>query len=462
MRTRLDKTVAVCDALALLLALSMVLLLPVGFVLPFSDAWLRMTYLADHSPWEWTVMHVETWVVRPSAELVMAWLSWQTSRPALGPHWNPETFLLRFQAAYGLLALVLLVLLAWIARALVDTRRVLIAWAVAAGGMWICLWSSDGLGHAFYWADGYANVVLPFCCLVLGMALWSRGTSARVPAAVCFVLAALGHEVFCIYSIGFLTLVLLFGRRDADSSLLDTGLVLLLVAGLLALLYAQGFSAGPSRRTLAYLERTGSRYNVAGALRALTHIDVLRTALAVAATLCMIAIYRPWLHEPITRAVRYARAQRAFWILLVCGTWATSLVPLASVGLKKAKVAVGAYSVATELFVVLAAMLTYPWLDALLCRRFSPYRKHIRTGLPLFVCVALISPNFALYRSAVVDYSRLRVEAHAYIQQLFSAHGQRVTLTRPCHAFIKKPTGMTMRYAKEYFGLARFRELKCR
>lgn len=453
-------TVARADALLTISTLAIALWLPIAFLVPYNDEWLRMDYLADHSVWQWTVMHTQTWVVRPTAELIMAQASAQTVRAALGSQPTADEFLRRFHAPYLALMLGLFALTAALAGALAPKRYRLPTWAAISGCLWLCIWASDELGYALYWADGYANVVLPFFVLLLGMALFCRdGALARAAATLCLLTAALGHEVLCMYASGFATLQLL---RIRESTRLARVHYAALLCSLIAVLYAQGFSHGPAQRTQAYLAKTGMTYNWAGALAALRSIDPLRSAGAFLGTLALVAGSRPRLRPVLLRAEAHARTHPWYWSALCAGALISSLIPLASVGLKKAKVIVGAYSVATELFIVLAAALSYPLLSRLLEPVFVPYRRWIISVLPVLLVAAWYSPNLASYKAAYVERADLIEQAHGYMQRLLDGRDKSVRATRPCHVFIKPASGMTMRYAKQYFALRRFKERDCK
>lgn len=447
------------EALALVIGLACALALPVVFMVPYNDEWLRMNYLADHSVWQWTVMHTLTWVVRPTAELIMAALSKVTARPVLGAHFDAAHFLWRFHAGYWALAALLLGLCWLLARTLSAGRNTLTLWATSCALVWLCLWTSDELGYAFYWADGYANVVLPFMLLLLGMLLLCANSGPmRALGALTLAAGALGHEVLCMYAAGFLLLRAALLPQRARERLLLLGLL----AGLIALLYTQGYSVGPSQRSAAMAHKAGATYNWAGALNGIRHIHLGRSVLAFAGTLGLLAIYRPWIERPLGRARAHARAHRSFWSLLALGALITCLVPLASVGLKKPRVLVGAYSVMTELFVILGAVLAYPLLDPLLERVFRLYRHTLRSGLPLLLLAACLSPNLGEYRDALRELPDLRAQARQYMESLFNGRDARVRLQRPCHPFVKVASTMTTRNAKEYFALRRFEERDCR
>jgi hypothetical protein len=440
--------------------LAVALCFPVFFMVPYNDEWLRMNYLADHSVWQWTVMHTQTWVVRPTAELIMAVVSARTTRAALGEHATARAFLAHFHAQYLALMFSLLALLGGLAVTLAPRGHRFYAWAAGCGCLWLVIWASDELGYAFYWADGYANVVLPFTVLLIGMALICRASVlARCGAAACLIVAALGHEVLCIYSCGFMILQLLRVHEHTRRARLLYVLVLLAMLGIL---YAQGFSEGPAQRTQAYLAKTGSAYNLAGALKAVRMIDPLRSATAWFATLAWLAGWRARLQPSVLRAEQHAARHRWYWAALAAGALITSAIPLASVGLKKATILVAAYSVATELFIVLSAALCYPLLSALLDRVFAPYRRHIVSVLPVLLAAALVSPNLKSYRSAWAERSELREQAQAYMQTLYDNAEKTVRVTRPCHPFIKPASGMTMRNVKEYFALSRIKEVDCK
>jgi hypothetical protein len=332
-------------------------------------------------------------------------------------------------------------------------------WAVLCGCMLICTLMSDEIGYALYWADGYANVVLPFFLMVLGLALMTRGDAWAAPGVLLLMAAALAHEVLCIFSIGYAALTLAFRKFPVHPlrwRALYVGVALLS----LALLWAQSFSAGPNARSAAYLQKSGMSYNLAGVWNGLRCIDPLRTALAFLGTLGLIAAAGERLSVPLQRASKHARSNRLYWSLLCAGALLTSLLPLGTVGLKKPKVNVAAYSVATELFVIFGAALFYPLVAAPLAKLFAPYRRWVYSVVPLLFVLAAVSRNVDGYITAVTQFDALRDQARVYTETLFSAQ-KRARVTRPCHAFIKPNSGMTARTAAEYFRLEKLRELAC-
>jgi hypothetical protein len=396
--------------------------------------------------------------VRPTAELIMSWISLASAQRMLPKPLSAATFLLHFQLPYVALALVLLALLYVLAAVVAQRALALGHWAFGCACVLICLCVSDELGYAFYWADGYANVVLPFTLMLIGLALFVGRGLPRALGCLLLLTAALGHEVLCIYSFGFCALQLFAPRQRAHERVL-TGVLL---AILVLILYVQGFSAGPAERSRAYFAQTGEHYSWAGAWNGVKHIDLARSAIAMLATWSLLAAMRERMSTALTRATRYAREEPLSSALLALGTLATSALPLASVGLKKPKLSVDAYSVATELFVILAAVFAYPLLDRWLAVALRPYREHVRTLLPILLLLVLTSPNFDHYRAAVTDSVTLRAAAHDYLQTLVDGRGKRVRVGRPCHPFNKRATGMTSRGAAEYFGVAQVKETKCR
>lgn len=457
-RNRIRQWLGALDAVVIAGVLAFALIAPLGFLVPFNDEWLRTNYLAGHSPWEWTVMHCQTWVVRPTAELIMSWASLVTAQRMLPQPLTAARFLLHFQLPYLALVLSLLGLLYAFAAIVAERARALSHWAFACACMLICLCVSDELGYAFYWADGYANVVLPFVLMLIGLALFARQGVARALGCALLLLAALGHEVLCIFSCGFCVLQAFAPAARARERVLTV----VLLATLLAILYAQGFSAGPAERSRAYFAQTGQHYNWAGAWDGLMRISLTRSAIAIAATWASLAVMRERLSSSIVRAVRCTRERPWFCALLALGTLATSALPLASVGLKKAKFSGDAYSVASELFVILAAVFAYPWLDRWLGPALRPYRERVRSVVPVLLLVLLTSPNLSHYRAALAGASELRAAAFVYFETLLEGRGKRVRVARPCHPFNKRATGMTSRGAAEYFGVAQVKESMCR
>jgi hypothetical protein len=454
------KFVRMLDALVVCSVLALALLVPIFFMVPYNDEWIRMNYLADHSVWEWTVYHTQTWVVRPTAELIMGFVSLVDTRRMLGAQFNPQVFLARFQQMYAWLAVSMFVLLYVLAALLTQRWRALQAWTLLCACMSICILMSDQLGFAFYWADGWANVVLPFLIMVIGIVLLTRRDAFAIVGAALLLVAALAHEVLCIFSSGFCLLNAAL-RRFPEHPLRARVFFAALAGLCLALLYAQSFSTGPTVRSEVYFQRTGMRYNVAGVWHGILTIDPLRSALAFVAVLIILAIGCERVDGPVQRALNDVRVQRLYWCLLATGALLTSLLPLGTVGLKKRTISVAAYSVATELFVILTAVLVYPLLGPWLNRWFAPYRQ--RVGSVLLVLIALLpfSKNLDSYASAVRDFDSLRGEARAYTETLFAAH-KRALIVRPCHVFTKPNSGMSSRNAAQYFGLDRVRENVCR
>lgn len=457
MRALTQRWVAWLDLAAIVLTLGWALVLPIVIMVPHNDEWLRLNYLADHSVVNWTIHHARTWVVRPTSELIMGFAALPNTRPALADSFNAQAFLTRFHWMYVVMVVGCFALLYANAAALAGRLRALPQLALLAALLLVCMLTADGLGYAFFWVDGYANVVMPFLLLTCGLVLLTGTRSARIAGVGCLLLAALGHEVMCIFAVGVSLLVVALHRRSCWTSALHAGLI---VVGA-AILWAQTFSAGPEIRSATYVAKTGIRYNWQGAWNALSFIDPVRAGLAYLATLLLIAIQRERLGATLERACRDARTARAFWLLLPLGTLVTSTLPLMSVGLKKATVIVGAYSVATQLFVILAAALSYPALSSLLEPLVRGYRARVGSLLPVLALVALPSRNIALYITLATTLPELRRQAAAYTEGLFAAH-KRAHVTRPCHPFIKPASSMSERNAAQYFKLARVKEKDCK
>jgi hypothetical protein len=276
-------------------------------------------------------------------------------------------------------------------------------------------------------------------------------TLALSLGAVLVVIAALGHEVMCCYGLGF-TLLRLMLRKPSVRPWLHRGILLALLVLCFAILWVQLFGAGPSARSDFYFQNTGIRYDFASAWLNIKEMDPLRVVAICLAVFFIIGAYRDRLSYLPQRAVADLRRHRLFWASLIVGTLLTCFLPLASVGLKKARLAVSYYSVLTYLFFILLAVLLYPLVDGVIARALRGYRQHLRSLLPALIAVALVSPNIGQYRAAAQDFSELRGQARAYMEALFT--GQRkVTLCRPRHPFTKPGRRMTARNEAEYFGL---------
>jgi hypothetical protein len=441
--------------LAIVIAVLAALCVPAFFfMVPFNDEWLRMNYLADHSVWQWTVMHAQTWVVRPTAELILGYASLPNTRVALAAHFTPRAFLARFQWMYVALA-VLFWLTLYVNAAFLARRAS--AWAhtsLAFFVMIVCWAMSDELGYAFYWADGYANILIPFTLLTCGLVLLARETlPAAAGGGVLLLLAALGHEVNSIYAVGFLLLTLVL-RRPIARPWLRRAILASLALACVAVVLLQLFGEGPSTRADAYFHNTGIRYDFAAAWLNVRAIDPLRAALTCLMTLAAISIYRERLNGLPQRAVDDFRSNRLFWILLALGTLATCFLPLASVGLKKARLAVSYYSVLTELYFVLFGVLLFPMLDRWLDPLFRGYRRRIGSILPLLLVLLPLSKNLASYEQSLLEWKPLRAQANAYMTALFTGN-ERVHLCRPRHPYVKPVRMMTTRNEAEYFHLNR-------
>jgi hypothetical protein len=452
MQSSRTRVVLVLDVVVVVAALVAASIVPVFFMVPFNDEWLRLNYLANHTVWEWTVMHAQTWVVRPTAELILGYASLPNTRRALGEHFSASAFLERFQLIYVLVAIPFWIILYVNAAILAGRFRALPHTCVLFAFTIICLLVSDELGFAFYWADGYANILIPFVLLTTGMALMIKpNTLALSLGAVLVVVAALGHEVMCCYGLGF-TLLSLVLRKPSLRPWLHRGILLALLVLCSAILWEQLFGAGPTARSDFYFQTTGIRYDFASVLLNIKQIVPLRVVVICLAVFFIIGAYRDRLSYLPQRAVADLRRNRLFWSLLLVGTLLTCFLPLASVGLKKARLAVSYYSVLTYLFFILLAVLLYPLVDGVMARTLRGYRQHIASLLPALIAVALVSPNIGQYRAALQDFSELRGQARAYMETLFTGKGK-VTLCRPLHPFTKPGRRMTARNEAEYFGL---------
>ena len=506
MRLGRNAVVHYLDLAVVAAALLTVCLVPIRFMLPFNDEWLRINYLADKSAWEWTVMHTETWVVRPTAELIMAWAALPNTRPALAHDFTAHAFLLRFHRVYLALALTFCAMLYAQAALILGRFRVREGASLSALFALTCWLMADELGYAFYWTDGWANVLMPFVMITTGLALVAACGEARLAAphapstgvaqpgsglpagasqrpdlragassprldlgsgasrrrslrfcggAVLVLLGALGHEVLCIYALGVLGLFLARRRLPEHAWRLWAAR-----AGLFALclgiVAAQLFSAGPRARSESYLQSSGVSYDFAAAWLNVSTINPWRSLLSVLTPLAAVAIYRDHLAGLPERAAADARAHRVFWILLACGTLLLCFLPLASVGLKKGRLAVASYSVLTQLLFVALGVVLVPLLDRWSERLFRGYRRRIGSVLPLLLVLVPASGNRDGFRSAVVDNAALRREARAYMETLFHAP-KRVNLCRPNHPYVKPARMLTERNEAIYFGLEKVR-----
>ncbi|MET0385262.1 MAG: hypothetical protein ABW321_04850 [Polyangiales bacterium] len=446
------------DLAVVALALACVLLVPVTFLVPFNDEWLRINYLADHSVWEWTVMHTRTWVVRPTAELIMAFAALPNTRPALAHDFTPAAFLAAFHRVYVWLALVYGVLLyanavllsgRWLPR---EELTLLILGVLAC---WLC---SDELGHGFYWIDGYGNVLMPFVLLMSGLGLLarSRRVGPSLAAAGLITLAALGHEVLCIYAIGVLALAVVLRRPKLDGwPRWSTSVGLLLVCGLI--LGAQLFSAGPGVRNANYETHTGVANHYDVALQNVLQINPLRGLLCIITPIFGVAIYRDQLAELLERAVADFRRARWFWVLLVLGTLLTCVLPLASVGLKKGRVTVALYSTLTHLMLVVVGVVLCPLLDKWSARWLRGYRQRIGSVLPIALLLLAASGNRGTFREAIVKRAELQGQAVGYMTQLFEGKKRVLQLCRPKHPYVKSARNLTDNNEAIYFKLEKVR-----
>ncbi|HKP59980.1 MAG TPA: hypothetical protein VJV78_24820 [Polyangiales bacterium] len=443
------------DALVVIVLLGMVLLAPISFMVPFNDEWLRMNYLATHSVWEWTVMHAETWVVRPTGEVLLGIAALPNTRPALAHDFTVETFLARFHLIYVVFVLGYCALLYANAAILARSWRAAPHMLLLSFGLLTCWLMSSELAYAFYWIDGYANIQMPFTLCCCGLLLLVRD---RLPAAIggalLIILGALGHEVIGIYALGFSLLALAL-RRPETRPWQRRALWTALFASLLAIVLWQLFGVGPTLRNEHYLRNVGTRYDFSNAWANVKEIHPLRALLSVIAGPLAITIYRDRLGDLPERAEADARRQRWFWILLALGTLITCFLPLASVGLKKGRLAVSYYSVSTHLLFALFGVVLYPFLARFLERALGAYRRRLGSLLPLLLVIALASGNIGEFRDAVVNRSQLNAEALTYMRTLFNAPKEaRLRICRPRHAYSKPGRMLTDRNQEEYFGIA--------
>jgi hypothetical protein len=454
---RLDIVHRVDLAVVLSLLLGL-LLVPVVFLVPFNDEWLRINYLADHSVWEWTVMHSVTWVVRPTSEVIMGVAALPNTRAALGPDFTAEAFLRNFRLVYVALALgycalhwlnAVILRGKWLARE--ETALILLA-ALA------CWLTSEEPGFGFYWIDGYGNVLMPFAFLSCGLGLLARSQTLwrALGAAAFIVLAALGHETLCIYALGVLCLFAALRRPSAEGWARWSVVVGLLVI-CAAVLAAQLFSDGPRVRGQVFERSTGGAYHYDVALKNVLQIKPVAALLALLTPIFGVAIYRDQLGDLPQRAAADFARNRVFWVLLPAGTLLTSVLPLASVGLVKGQVVTSLYSTLTHLFLVLSGFLLCPMLDRWIERYSRRYRRRVGTLLPVVLLLCVTSVNRETFTEAVVRRAELQAQAHAYMEKLFTAD-KRVTVCRPKHPYVKPGRGMTDRGEQEYFHLERVRQ----
>ncbi len=434
-----------------------VLIVPIAFLVPFNDEWLRINYLADHSVWEWTVLHSLTWVVRPTSELIMGWAALPTTRPALAHDFTPEAFLSRFHGVYFVLAFSYCALLCVNAALLSGRLFSREAVALAFFAVLACWLTSEEPGFGFYWIDGYGNVLIPFVLLTSGLSLLARserlgGLSA---SALLILLGALGHEVLCIYALGVLVLCTALRRPHAEGWLRwSVAAGLLLLCG--AILGFQLFSDGPRVRNEVYLRSTGTLYNFDVALQSVLQIQPLRAFACVLAPVLAVAIYRDQLASLIDRARADFARNRLFWVLLALGTVLTCCLPLASVGLKKGRLTVALYSTLTHLLFMLLGFLLCPMLDKLSERLLRGYRRWVGSILPVVFVLIAISGNRDSFRDAIVRRGELKAQALGYMTKLFQAR-DRVNLCRPDHPYVKEARGLTDRGERDYFRLNKVR-----
>lgn len=435
-------------------ALAVVSLVPVFFMVPHNDEWLRMNYLAAHSVWEWTMVHAETWVVRPTAEVILGFASLPNTRPALEHDFTVETFLGRFHAIYVVLIVAYWAMLYANAAIIAKSLRALPHATLMFFALLVCWLVSDELGFAFYWADGYANIMMPFTMFTCGLPLLFRtDLRANIAGAVLALLGGMGHEVVSIFGVGALGLALVL-RRPLEHAWRQRAVQGVLLAVSLALVWWQLFGEGPMIRNDHYAANVGKRYDLPNAWLNIQQISPLRAFAATLAPIVAIAIYRDRLQRTIDAAVADFRRQRWFWILLALGALVTAFLPLGSVGLKKGRLAVSYYSVFTYLWFILFGVLLYPMLDRFVARWLRGYRVRFATLLPALLLVVACSKNIAEFQTAATNFGQLRLEAQTYMQMLFAAQAtpeRKLRLCRPRHPYSKPGRMMTDRNEEEYF-----------
>lgn len=442
------------DLLVVLGLLAAFLLVPIAFLVPYNDEWLRMNYLATHSVWDWTVMHIETWVVRPTTEIILAVCALPITRPALEHDFTVDTFLARFQGVYVLLVLAYLMLFYANAAILARSWRALPHTVLLLFGLLTCWLMASELQFAFYFADGYGNVLIPFALSCCGLPLLVR---ERLPAAVSGALlataGAFGHEVVAIYTLGFLLVALVFRRPQTEPWRLRA-LWAALFALCLGILLWQLFGVGPSVRAAQYLKTVGKSYDFQSAWLNVQQIHPLRALLSVLSLPLGVAIYRDRLGELPERARADFEHQRWFWIMLALGTLLTAFLPLAAAGLKKGRLAVSYYSVFAHLMFGLAGAVLYPILQRWLDRALITYRRSVGSLLPVLLLIVACSNNLGEYSEGVANLKPLRAEAFEYMHRLFEApKTERLYLCRPRHPYSKPPRMLTNHNEQEYFGL---------
>lgn len=452
--------VAIVDLAIVLGALAVVTLVPVEFLVPYNDEWLRMNFLADNSVWKWTTYHAETWVVRPTAEIILGWISLLNTRPALAHAFDTRTFLTRFHLGYYVLAVAFWALV-YLNAAIVARRAFALPHATLMFfGLAVCWLMSDELGFGFYWADSYGNILMPFVLLTCAMPLVCREDwRENVAGYLLLLLAALGHEVISIFSCGFL-LIALIGRRPTEHALrlraIQAGVLLLM----LGLVYLQLFALGAEVRNEHYNASAGKRYDFESAWLNIKTISPVRAALATFGTLAAIAVYRARVQSAVENAVADVRRNRWFWILLAVGVLVTAFLPLGSAGLKKGRLAVSYYSTFTYLWFVLLGAVLYPVFDRWLERPFQPLRRFVPSVVPVLLIAALGSSNFADFQDAVQNRLPLRNEARNYMESLFVGQAMphnRLTLCRPPHPYSKPGKLMTDQNEQTYFRIDKIR-----
>jgi hypothetical protein len=448
--------VALVDLVIVFGALAFVSLFPVPFLVPYNDEWQRMNVLADHSVWQWMVDHAETWVVRPTAEIILGFASLPNSRPALADAFNAKTFLLRFHLMYYVLAGAFWAL--WVANAMIVAKsaRALPQLTLMFFGVVVCWLMSDELGFGFYWADSYGTILIPFVLLTSGLPLvCSEDWRQAAFGGLLLLAAGLGHEVASIFSAGFLLLAVALRKPTEHASrwrlrAIQAGVL----AIVLAVIWVQLFGEGPAIRNEHYLATAGKRYDFASAWLNIREIHPLRAAIATLAPILAISLYRDRLEPTVARAVADFERHRWFWILLAAGTLATAFLPLGSAGLKKGRLAVSYYSVFTYLWFSLLGVVLFPLADRWLERSLRVFRRMVPSVIPVLLLTAAGSGNFTDLRDAVKYWTPLRNEARNYMEVLFAAQfvpNFHVRLCRPPHPYSKPGRIMTDQNEAIYF-----------
>lgn len=379
------------------------------------------------------------------------------TRRALAHDFTPGAFLTKFRSVYFVLALSYCVML-WLNAALLRGKWLARETStLIALGILACWLTAEEPGFGFYWIDGYGNVLMPFVLLTGGLTLLAR-SRRLLPAlagGISIVLAALGHEVMCIYALGVLGLFAALRRPRSDGwARWSVCLGLLAICG--AILAAQLFSAGPRVRGDHYQRATGAAYHYDIALQNVLQIKPVPALLCVLATILAIGVYRDHLGGLPERVVADYAQNRVFWLLLAAGTFLTSLLPLASVGLSKGRIIVSLYSTLTHLFFVLLGFVLSPVLDGVTERLLRGYRHRVGSVLPIVLLLWLSSDNRESFQQAVVRHTELKGQALSYMTKLFEAR-KHLNLCRPDHPYVKRAKGLTDRGEADYFHLERVR-----